>query len=45
VSALTPDQLRSVGGGYYSIPCGTQGCTIYCPTLVGCDPQTTGCPM
>jgi len=38
-------ELTGVAGGYYSIPCGTQGCTINCPSQVTCPPRTGTCPI
>jgi hypothetical protein len=33
IRQLSQSQLHDVNGGYFSIPCGTRGCSIpYCPT-------------
>jgi hypothetical protein len=40
IRQLDAQQLNDINGGYYSVPCGTRGCTYpYCPS----DSPTCGC--
>ncbi len=42
VRSLRETSLDEAAGGYYSIPCGTRGCSIY-SCYASCSP--TNCPQ